>query len=338
MERDVQLDCYRALTMIYIVCVIHIVRWFGFGNEIVRSLLLFEMPVIFFIAGASQSYKRVHPFIQTVISRIKRVLLPYYIFLVVLLLFYSACTFLGITFKDSPLDIYSLDIQQFIKMLLTGGNKDIPYFGYTWFISCYLIVSCLLPLQKGIMKKISPNIYVLVVLCMFILWKIINISSPENIIENVLCYNFFFILGFVYYRRLKAKFLFAISLLPLMLSAYWFMSGIAIPMQEHKFPPDIIFLIFCFGILCILALSFSRIKIKYNYILRLWNERGYTIYLYQTISHFFLYKLTISFCPKINNEFIVFIIYFILVFIIASALSFITFPLERNIISRLKKY
>lgn len=220
-------------------------------------------------------------------------------------------------------------------MLLTGGNKDIPYFGYTWFILCYLIVSCLLPLQKGIMKKISPNIYVLVVLCMFMLWKIINIRSPENIIENVLCYNFFFILGFVYYRRLKAKFLFAISLLPLMLSVYCFFSGIAIPMQNHKFPPDIVFLVFCFGILCLLAFAFSRIKIKYNYILRLWNERGYTIYLYQSISHFILYKVTVPFYSEINNEYILFTIYFILIFFIATILSFATYTLDIYIMARI---
>ena len=55
MMRDTQLDIYRALAMIYIICVIHVVYWLGIGNELITSIILFEMPVIFFITGASFS-------------------------------------------------------------------------------------------------------------------------------------------------------------------------------------------------------------------------------------------------------------------------------------------
>ena len=41
--------------MIHIVCVIHVIYWIKIFDEPWRSLLLLEMPAIFFIAGASQS-------------------------------------------------------------------------------------------------------------------------------------------------------------------------------------------------------------------------------------------------------------------------------------------
>ena len=53
MERDANLDKYRAIVMAYIVCIIHLIYWAGFCSEPDRSFLLFEMPVIFFISGAS---------------------------------------------------------------------------------------------------------------------------------------------------------------------------------------------------------------------------------------------------------------------------------------------
>ena len=80
--RDIQLDIYRALTMVYIVCVIHVVYWFGVFDEPVRSILLFEMPVIFFISGASYGVKhRIREVRSIVKNRVKRVLLPFYILL-----------------------------------------------------------------------------------------------------------------------------------------------------------------------------------------------------------------------------------------------------------------
>ena len=89
MQRDTQLDNYRALTMIYIVCFIHITYWFdGFG-EPYRSYMLFEMPLIFFIAGAAQTYAKPKSLPKMIINRVWRVMFPFYFFI-----FLSAKTFL----------------------------------------------------------------------------------------------------------------------------------------------------------------------------------------------------------------------------------------------------
>lgn len=80
MERDKQLDLYRGLSMIYVVCFIHVIYWLKIGSEPILSLMLFEMPIIFFISGASLSFrKEPRSFWNTLCSRFKRVVIPYYI-------------------------------------------------------------------------------------------------------------------------------------------------------------------------------------------------------------------------------------------------------------------
>lgn len=332
--RDVQLDCYRALTMIYIVCVIHVLYWYWFQFETLCSLALFEMPLIFFIAGASQSYGGIKNFKRTIINRSKRVLVPYYIFVIFLLAFFYVCSVMNINFEGESIDLTLLGITGIIKILATGGSVHIPYFGYTWFISCYLIISCSLPLQQRIIAKYPKHLYIIVMAGLFLLCRITDTQSFENILENVLLYNFFYILGYLYYNKIGPKHIIAIGIIPMVVSLYWFIHGEAIPMYRHKFPPDAIFMIYCFCVLCLLGAVLGKIKIKYNYILKLWNDRGYTIYLYQSISHFMVYKLTDGWRTAVGNEPLVFIVSSLLVFIFATALSYITVPMEKYIISK----
>lgn len=85
--RDTQLDLYRALTMIYILCIVHVGYWFRYAIEPWRSVILIEMPVIFFISGAALSLTAKHKSLkQTLQNRGRRILLPYYNFMVCILL------------------------------------------------------------------------------------------------------------------------------------------------------------------------------------------------------------------------------------------------------------
>jgi len=324
--------------MIYIVCVIHILYSFEISNETIKSLALFEMPVIFFIAGASQSYKNKHTFGQILSSRLKRTIVPYYVFLFSLFIFLCVCTLLGATYLGETVNIAELSSGDIIKMLFTGGCNKIPYLGYTWFISCYLIISCSLPLQKKLIEKMPAHIYVLITLAAFALCCILKIKTPEETLERVLCYNFFYISGFLYYKKLSCKKISFIAILPLIISLYFVLSGKVYPMQEHKFPPDMIFLTYCLSVLCVLGLIFSKIKIKYNYIIMIWNVKGYSIYLYQTISFFIVYKITENWIENISNGFLLFFIYLVLIFSTTTALSYISFWMEKRAYSILETF
>lgn len=56
--------------MLYVVCFIHVLYCLKIGEQPFMSLVLFEMPVIFFISGASLSFnKNPRPIIKTQKSR-----------------------------------------------------------------------------------------------------------------------------------------------------------------------------------------------------------------------------------------------------------------------------
>lgn len=328
MERDIQLDCYRSLTMMYIVCVIHASFWFYLDFHFDKSLLLIEMPVIFFIAGASQSFKKECGLKETIINRSKRVLLPYYIFVCLLIVWFYACTLLNVSFEGEKIDITQLTLTDIIKLLATGGSEKIPYFGYTWFISCYMIISCSLPVQKAIMKRMPETLYASVCLLLFMVCCFLNIHSPENIVENVLCYNFFYISGYVFYKQLKKKQIMLAALLPIIISTYLFANG----RMFIKFPPDMFFIFYNIGVICILGIILSHVKIPYNKMIKLWNVRGYNIFLYQSISLFIVYKITEQLRVYIHDDFAMFIILFIAAITVATCISYFTFHIENRII------
>ena len=105
MERDVQLDCYRSLTMMYIVCIIHPMLWFHIDVFGFDPTMLLEMPVIFFIAGASQKYTRQRTIIETLKNRSLRVVFPYYTCLCNIIILMIEATFLHLSFENELIDI-----------------------------------------------------------------------------------------------------------------------------------------------------------------------------------------------------------------------------------------
>ena len=268
-------------------------------------------------------------------NRSLRVLFPYYICLCNILILMIVATFLHLSFENELIDIRKIVLVGIIKLLLTGGSQHIPYLGYTWFISTYMIISCSLPFQKWVMHKLQTKWYILILLIFFGLWKSTGIISPECIIENIMSYNIFFILGYLTFKKIKTNYLLVI--LTAILCIYLILSGIAVPIGKHKFPSDIVFVVYNTLTLYILAFVFSKINIKYNTITRLWNERGYTIYLYQSVTHFIVYKIICETQIFTNNGILLFIISTIMVFVLATALSYITILPKKFILNKLLK-
>ena len=335
-RRDVQLDCYRALSMMYIVCIIHPVLWYRLSVYGFDPTMLFEMPVIFYIAGASQTYTRRRSMMQTISNRAWRVLIPYYIFIGAMLLLMGVATLLHLTFENQRIDIMQIGTTGIAKLLLTGGSAQIPYLGYTWFISTYFIIACSLPVQQRIMQYIPPKYYLLLTFACFALWKATGINSPENIVENVLSYNCFYMLGYISYKKMKTHPV--VLALAAAMCVYLVVSDTALPMGEHKFPSDMIFVIYSLCTLYMLAFVLNRISISDNALTRLWNQRGYTIYLYQSVSHYMVYKVLEQWLSSTCSSLLLLIVSAVMVFIASTALSFITFPLEKYIINHLQPH
>ncbi|MDY2692471.1 MAG: hypothetical protein SOV40_02355, partial [Prevotella sp.] len=164
-------------------------------------------------------------------------------------------------------------------------------------------------------------------------WKATGLTSPENIVENVLAFNIFYLLGYLTYKQTKTTYwglaLSAAVLLGLLVS------GAAIPMANHKFPADMVFIAYHMCTLYMLAWLMSHIRIRPGALINLWNRRGYTIYLYQSVSHYLVYSLMQAWCSGIGSQPLLFILSALLAFASATALSCITYPWQQYIVKQL---
>ena len=336
MNRDTNLDACRALVMIHIVCIIHVLYFFGLGHEITRSALLFEMPAIFFIAGASQSLaKREKGFLETVKNRCKRLLVPFYIFLAILYAWMALMTFLAEPTDNFNIDITALSLREVLKTLATGGCAKIPFYGYTWFISCYLIISCSLPLQKWLLRRIPAWLWLALMAAVSALLTPLHFPA-EIELKNLPVYNFFFIAGYAYYKNYSLNALRTVCLITVAFTIYGFAQGFIMPMQDHKFPADIFFLVFGTAWLTVFALTLRRVRLPYNGLLKIWNVRGYGIYLYQIFSFYIVYRITDPWMASISQDASQIIIYAALVFAASTALSYVFDGIEKAIVNKLR--
>ena len=331
--RDTQLDAYRSLSMMYIVCIIHLLYWMNFGDEPLKSLLLIEMPVIFFISGASLSFNKSNrTFAETLKNRIKRVLLPFYIYAAVMVLciaIMSACN------NYADCDITSYSFNDIFKILLCEGVPQSPYCWHLWFIMPYMILSCTFVLQQRILTKVKPTLYILMNIIAFI---IVEHLTEEPLPRHIFCYNIFMLAGYCYYKKLdKKQVLGILSMAAICTIALHFIADYPFtPMQENKFPANTLFLSYTTAALCILALIFSHIRIPENRVVRIWNTRGYTIYLYQSIVFFAAAELNDNLLNGIDNRIVTGCIIIAFIFTASTLLSYITYQLEQYILSKIK--
>lgn len=226
-----------------------------------------------------------------------------------------------------PHHTYTLSLWEVVKILFTEGNEALPYYDYTWFISVYLIVMCLFPLESQLDRHFSIKHQLLVNIVLF---AIISFTNLPNKVKEIACYNIFFLLGYLYYHKLNARKTIICMVLPTFITCYGFMSGASIPMQDHKFSTDLWFLSFGVTALGWISLIVSNIHIPQNRLLRMWNERGYTIYLYQSFSHFLLFLITKDWIGQLNHPLLKLAVYSSMVFVICTLMSMVTYPMERK--------
>ena len=169
MERDKQLDLYRGLSMIYVVCFIHVIYWLKIGSEPFMSIMLFEMPLIFFISGASLSFNKGHRSLtKTIWSRIKRVVLPYYIYAVIMVAIVAVLSIVWhywlpdiiSLFGEKVATKYMFNISTYSwndiwSILSFSGIPQSPCVWHLWFILPYLVLSCSFEIQKRILTKVN---------------------------------------------------------------------------------------------------------------------------------------------------------------------------------------
>lgn len=329
-KRDTQLDIYRALSMIYILCVIHVAYWFGAASEPIASIILFEMPVIFFISGAALSVSRKRKKLTSVVAnRAKRVLAPYYAYAFACVAMFLAYYLLFDVPTSKPLTYVVL------KSLIPVDNSlPIQYTWHLWFVIPYLIISCSFYFQQKVTDRLNPYLYLGILLGACIITQVL---TGNNLIRSIVFYNFFFMAGYLLYKRLpKSRIcLIAAVAIPVFIAMYfYFWTG---RMQSHKFPCDMLFLVFGIIALCLLGLLCSFIRIPKNRVLEWWNQNGYTIYLWQNIAFVIAAALLVYLPWRLTTGYAGFALKSIMIFLLASFLSLLAVPFERFFVEKMSQ-
>ena len=337
--RDTQLDIYRALLMMYIPCVIHVLYWLGDGREPYMSVLLMEMPLVFFLSGAAFSVSRSRRGLwHTFLNRVKRVVLPYYIYAAVLvgigLIASLLCLKTGFL-RSFPLDITRYGWNDIAAILLGRDIPQFPFIWHLWFIPTYLILSCTFPLQVKLMKTMNSWLYLAI--CLLLFGAVLALTGI-SLLRQVLCYNVFMVSGYLFYKKLNNRTILlagATALVIVLVGVLGFGVDFC-PMQGHKFPPDWLFVIYNLFVLCFVALIVSRFTISNNWLFRIWSERGYNIYLYQSVVFAIVHVLRQQLYCDVASTLVRTMLDAVMVLLLSTGLSYLTYPVERFIMNKLR--
>ena len=326
--------------MLYIVCFIHVLYWLEDGREPFLSLFLFVMPLIFFVSGAAVSVSRSkRGLMGNILNRLKRVVVPYYIYAGLLIVIggivSAVCRRAGVS--DAALvDISNYGWKDIVAVLMARNIPQFSFIWHLWFIPLYLILSCTFPLQVKLMKKMNGILYFAACIILFLIAQVV---TDIELIRQVLGFNIFMVAGFLFYRKANLKTIAitgAVALTVLLAGIHLF--GVDFfPMQRHKFPPDWMYVLYGLFALCVLSLIFSRLQLCNNKVFKIWNERGYHIYLYQSIIFTIVEILRqrtpfgLPTSPVVRT-----LLDGGLVFLLTTGLSYLTYPIERFVMKKLR--
>lgn len=330
--RDTQLDHYRALMMIHVI-IGHVMYWLYAAGEPYLSFVLFAMAGTFFIAGASVAVNtRRRSLWGTVVNRIGRVVIPFYIYAVVVIVFTVAVTAL---FGDTarlgfkPYDFGTYGWKDIVRIVLCEDVPGAPFGAHIWFLQPYLILSCTFPLQVWLTERCNRHIYMA---ACFVLFLAVQAVTRYELLREVACYNVFMVAGYLYYRRASVVLRVAVGLCAAAaIVVYVALGGHFCPMQGHKFPPDWLFATYGVFALCVVSLLLGRIRIPANRFLEIWNVRGFNIYLYQSVVFVFVAILSSRLKANVAVPAVCLAVDSVLAILLATALSFVTYPLERMV-------
>lgn len=282
-SRDVSIDMLRGATMLYIIFIIHGFCWLGYlaVDTIPFSIILFEMPIIFYISGVALHLSKQATFFRFLQSRILRIYLPYLIWAVS---FLPCLWYMG-----------ELEAEKW-HLLLAGEIKTTNLVSQMWFIRPYLLISVGgFFLYKGYQRWGNVFLLVYAVVVMGVI-ALLDASKCYfygiDLFRQVLVYSLFYIFGFTYKTNLSSKVHLILLLLSLAGYLLCLIGGYSWVTQFNKFPPHLIFIYFGFLFVTLLSYSIHKVKIPYFHILSFANKYGLEMFLYQTYS-FMAFRLLI---------------------------------------------
>ena len=301
MSRDKTIDRLRGFAMLWVI-VVHVLYWGEFFTNdsvnLLRSFCLFEMPLFFFVTGASNSFSKIDSYFAFVSKRFQRILIPYWVFAII-----CALLSMGKLRTEDNLDFLT-GILVFASWMVPISRKvaTVSYLTWAlWFVPVYLCIVMILPALKQMKESSKKNMVALLLLGLFALTCFLKLGW----VQHVALYSFWTYVG-LFYRDIKTAteqkhtrryFLYsAVAGMAMMWMLH--LAGQSLDMQSNKFPPNMIF--FAFSVmmmgLIIFALPYlDRVMGRmetgklFGKIFNLFSTRSMTIFLYQV----FAFDLTI---------------------------------------------
>ena len=292
------IDNFRALAMIYVLF-IHCLFYPAIFFQDIKSLFLIEMPLFFAITGMSHYFAHTEDTKKFLLSRLSRILIPYWIYSIV-------CITLNVLHTNTS------NIWEIIISWINPFSEHISTILYlnwaTWFISIYLLVCLIIPVLKRIFINTNGITKLMPVIILLLLNACFSVGLLEFYeLQLALFYALWVYMGFWYIstlndKSIKEKFLpcLIISLLGggVCFVIYPYFS---LDMQINKFPPNVLFMSYCMIFIPIIFLFSQQInhilncmcRFKpWNWIFQQYKKYCYTIYLYHSLSFLIVYFLT----------------------------------------------
>lgn len=299
--------------MFYVVSVIHALFWLRLGSHTFISLLLFEMPAIFFCAGVTyglqplstngQGWISLPAYVRYLSSRAVRIMVPYWAYAL-------GCLALMAITRDVPAGQWLQAAWAWLNPIYKGNGYSPGLLNWhLWFVPIYLLVVAALPVVASFGSRRRPHVAFLVigvVALEYVLSPFTSQSRAAAALAAVICYLPFAWFGQHWHQQsskagLNAELKITAGVCLGILVLLSFSQGWAATwaMQRHKFLTDQIFFLFgtlWLSALVLLATSFAplpgRVASCSMRLLSPFIRYGYSIYLWQGIGYWFAFKVT----------------------------------------------
>ena len=247
---DRSLGYLRSIAMINVVLV-HIFYHLNVFPGIGKSLLLFEMPLLFFLTGANNfsNYKGVYW--KYIVCRLTKIYIPYLLFALINII--VLCVSKGF----QPINLLWLSPVNFMVQPAASGLDG--SYSVTWWFNVYICILFVIPFFKKFYDRFSNIGIKIIPLCVIFIIVIIltwyytscKQSSVVYWFLLILVYLFFTYIGAFYQRYLKELNLQRMLIISLVGFISLFILVVTISstnftwdIQSNKFPTNFIFILF----------------------------------------------------------------------------------------------
>lgn len=311
-ERVVAIDVVRGLLMLYIVLVVHGLFWLNPIPRELSSLLLFEMPAIFWVSGyayyLAQADRRsargdkargAGGYLAFVGARLSRILVPYLVYAV------ACIAVIAVAREESAgttADVGEITVSWLNPFSYGREHSFGRLNSHLWFIPVFIVVTALLPLITKIALPFRLPLWAWVVGAFMVFFGLSQVQFPGLYqVRQVLFYSLWALLGFCMaqpqVRYATADFAKAAltSAAGLVLVFVVHQDLRILDMQKNKFPPNHVFVLFSsLWMACLLGLAAAlrhragalsalgkqfwlRPFMAAGYSMYLWHGLGYTV-------------------------------------------------------------